>query len=564
RIAQTLRDMVQREAERGRRAHLERRKRGSFVFGQLERGGLGELAMLHLAWNDRFAAALAASDPTWLDHLLKRVLLLLEDRTVRECLAAAETSALVHGEVEVFLDLSQRGRVLNLAFDQPRGRATVASYLDRMPALAAAARAGAAARPLAGLSCILVHHITAEVLGLVAALRALGADDLDVLFVRYAGEIPNEYVDALLDLDRTVRSFTLQHLQEPGVLEGRFVVSQQLSPLDGLERVATRLRREPMRYLEAMTAVAAGLLVRGLERGRRIVIVEDGGYLVPEANRAAAAGETVGAFAARWGVGPVDAALARRRLRDVLAERLVGSVEHTRSGFDRVAAAERDVGLVRPAYSIAISRLKVEEESHEVAAGILAAVEAVLHARGAVLSRRRPLVLGSRGAIGRRLVAALGADRVASDGVLGVDLAAAVRGGAEARRWSALPAARRRAVDLVIGVTGASVLGATELEELVCQGTAETVYFASGSTKTVEFQDVAAAVDAWAARARPRLGGEPIAVTTAEVTDPQSGRRYGTAVTIRRGRRDDAAEKTLVFIADLTPVNFLFYGVPTE
>jgi hypothetical protein len=35
-------------------------------------------------------------------------------------------------------------------------------------------------------------------------------------------------------------------------------------------------------------------------------------------------------------------------------------------------------------------------------------------------------------------------------------------------------------------------------------------------------------------------------------------------VTIRRGRRDAAAEKTLVFIADLTPVNFLFYGVPTE
>jgi hypothetical protein len=71
-------------------------------------------------------------------------------------------------------------------------------------------------------------------------------------------------------------------------------------------------------------------------------------------------------------------------------------------------------------------------------------------------------------------------------------------------------------------------------------------------------------VDAWAARARPRLGGEPIAVTTAEVTDPQSGRRYGTAVTIRRGRGDAAAQKTLVFIADLTPVNFLFYGVPTE
>jgi S-adenosylhomocysteine hydrolase len=564
RIAQTLRDMVQREAERGRRVHLERRKRGSFVFGQLERGGLGDLDVLHLAWNDRFAGALAASDPAWLDHLLKRVLLLLEDRTVRACLAATETIALVNGEVEVFLDLSQRGRVLNLAFDQPRGRATVASYLERMPALAAVARAGAGARPLAGLSCIVVHHITAEVLGLLAALRALGAGDLDVLFIRYAGEVPNDYLDALLDLDRTARSYTLQHLQEPGVLEGRFVLGQQLSPLDGLERVATRLRREPVRYLEAMVAVAVALFVRALERGRRIVVVEDGGYLVPELTRAAAAGATVGSFAAEWGVGSVATSLGRRALRDVLAERLVGSVEHTRSGFDRLAAVERQVGLVRPAYSIAISRLKVEEESREVAAGILAAVEAVLHARGAVLSRRRPLVLGSRGAIGRRLVAALDTTRVERDAVVGIDLAAAARGGTEARRWSALPAARRRAVDLVIGVTGVSVLGAAELEELVRHGTAETIYFASGSTKTVEFRDVAAAVDAWASRARPHLGGMPIAVTSAEVADPQSGRRYGTAVTIRLGRGDRARTKTLVFIADQTPVNFLFYGVPTE
>src|SRR5262249_8357777 len=160
-----------------------------------------------------------------------------------------------------------------------------------------------------------------------------------------------------------------------------FVISQQLSPLDGLDGVAERLRREPTRYLPAMTAMAAALLVRALERGRRIVVVEDGGYLVPEATRAAAAGETVGAFAAGWGAGAVSATLARRRLRDVLAERLVGSVEHTRSGFDRVAAVEQEVGLVRPAYSIAISRLKVEEESREVAASILAAIEAVLHAR---------------------------------------------------------------------------------------------------------------------------------------------------------------------------------------
>jgi len=63
RIAQTLRDMMQREAERGRRSHLERRKRGSFVFGQLERAGLGALELVHLAWSEALAGWLAAVEP---------------------------------------------------------------------------------------------------------------------------------------------------------------------------------------------------------------------------------------------------------------------------------------------------------------------------------------------------------------------------------------------------------------------------------------------------------------------------------------------------------------------
>src|SRR4029450_9346249 len=102
RIAQTLRDMVQREAERGRRVHLERRKRGSFVFEQLERGELraGGLAraasrgrgaggvgvglrLLRSAWGEALRGCPPAADPPRLDHVLKRVLLLLEDRSVR-------------------------------------------------------------------------------------------------------------------------------------------------------------------------------------------------------------------------------------------------------------------------------------------------------------------------------------------------------------------------------------------------------------------------------------------------------------------------------------------------
>ncbi|MFI5007682.1 MAG: hypothetical protein ACHQKZ_09585 [Solirubrobacterales bacterium] len=564
RIAQTVRDITQREAARGRRSHVERQKEGSFIFTQLGKGGLGHLQVLHLTWTERFGGWLAEPDPTRLDGVLKRVLLLLEDQTVRAQLRAGATLQMASGSVRVYLDLSQQQRVLNLAFDQPRRRATVDAYLERMPMLAAVVKKRRAERPLAGLKVLLIHHITSEVLGLVAALRALGADDLTVLFVRYGGEIPNEYMDAILDLEPAVRSLSLQNLQAPEEIEGHFVVSRQFSAPDGLETLAERLRTTRTRYMEAMQGLAVGLALQQLGRlgsDRRLLVVEDGGYLMPLLTKRAAEGATVGELAAEHGLGTVAPEQARRPLRAVLEAHLVGSVEHTRNGFDRLTAAGKAAGgLIRPAYSIATSRLKVEEEAGEVAAGVLAAVEAVYHALGMVLSRRQPLVIGSRGAIGSRLVSALGSGRLRSDEVLGLDLRAPRGARLEARSWRSLPVARRRAIDLVLGVTGASVLGPAEIEELILHGSASTIVFASGSTKTAEFRGVADYVERLLGARSPRIGGRPVEIVPDEVVDPQSGRNYGTVLNVRRGART----KRLVFVANMTPVNFLFYGVPTE
>src|SRR6185503_3034293 len=154
---------------------------------------------------------------------------------------------------------------------------------------------------------------------------------------------------------------------------------------------------------------------------RRMLVVEDGGYVMPELTRRAQAGETIGTAADAFGVAGLPRELRSRPLAAVLDETLVGSVEHTRNGFDRLAAIERAAGrLARPAYSIAISRLKVEDEAREVASGVLAAIEAVYHATGKVLSARHPLVIGSRGAIGSARVAALSGARV-REGIVGLD-----------------------------------------------------------------------------------------------------------------------------------------------
>ena len=567
RIAQTLGDLVQREAARGRRAHIEARKEGSFLFGQLERGGLGHLGLLHLCWTERFRDRLLAIEPSRVEGLLKKALLLLEDRGVRRELGHGRTVAMQDGEERCYIDVSQQGTVLNLAFDQPRRRVTTDAYLQRMPALAEVVGRHEADRPLAACSVLLVHHTTAEVLGTVGALRRLGCPELDVLFVRYAGEIPHEYIEAIVD-EPGVRSVALERVRDAGEVEGHFVPSRQFDAAATLDALAARLYATPARFYDAMVTAGVHLALHQLARARkarrRMLIVEDGGYVVPVLTRRAQAGDSVGAVADAFGVSGLPAELRRRPLASVLDETLLGSVEHTRNGFDRLADIEREAGrLARPAYSIAISRLKVEDEAREVASGVLAAIEAVYHATGKVLSARRPLVIGSRGAVGSALVAALSGARV-QEAVVGLDRQAPGRRAREARRWQDLSVPIRRAVDLVVGATGVSVLGRAEAEEIVLHGTAPAVTFASASTKTVEFADVAEWIERLLATPTPRVGTHRVEIFPDEILDPQSGRIYGMGFTFRFAPSAKRADKRLVFLANLTPVNFLFYGVPTE
>ena len=152
---------------------------------------------------------------------------------------------------------------------------------------------------------------------------------------------------------------------------------------------------------------------------------------------------------------------------------MIGSVEHTRNGFNRLAEVEAAFDrLAFPAFSIAISSLKLDVEAKEVAVSIINAIENVLHATGRILNRRSCLVLGSKGAIGGRIVGVL-LNRldVPREQLWGVDLKASEgREGEpqeliEAPTYQELTDQRRLQTDLVIGVTGQSILTGEDLTE---------------------------------------------------------------------------------------------------
>lgn len=567
RIAQTWTEGLRREAERGRRSFFEKRVPHSHLFHQLDQAGLGSLQQVSFQWAETTLPLLLESEPHRVSDMLKRVLLALEDRSVRRLLAAREVLRIDTGSAPVFVDIAQLGRVLELSLGQRRQRSDADSFLRRMPCLDAVVRDHVGREPLRDVAVFLVHHMTAEVVGTIAALRALGCRDLTVLFVTYSGEPPASYLDAVLDLPvDEFRALALVNVPTPGHLDGHYRLSTQYSRLDETAAITAALLSRGSAFLPAMRAAAVVPFLRQLARseanGRRCLLVEDGGYLGPVVQDALLRGVDVATFAAELGAASDD----RRTLGALLGGRLLGTVEHTRNGFDRLAAVEQRHGkLALPSFSIAISHLKRAVEAREVAASILGAVESVLNADGKIMSRRTALVLGSRGAIGGELCRHL-RTRLDTRPILGVDLVATPTNPPadfrEGRTLAELPAGAWLDVDVVLGVTGDSVLTGADLERWLVHGHKPFLVLASGSTKKVEFHGLMEWFDALARTNEPRLGGHAVRLTTEELLDPRTARVYG-----HRCRFDFGAAlppKTVLALGNLTPINFLFYGVATE
>ena len=568
RIAQTWTEALRREAERGRRSFFEQRDAHSHLFRQLDQAGLRSIQKVSIQWAESALPFVLECEPAELSELLKRVLLALEDRSVRRLLEEREVVRVDAGGVPVYLDIAQLGRVLELSLGQRRERADVDAFLARMPALGAVTASDAEAQPLRGVRVFLVHHMTGEIVGTIAALRALGCRDLVCLFITYAGEPPASYLDAVLDLPADeFRALALVNVPTRGHVEGHYRLSTQYSRLEEADDIARALRGRDDRYLDAMRAAAVVPFLRQLARaevgGERCLLVEDGGYLGPVVHDAMLRGVTLAAFAAELGHVVGD----ERRLDEVLRGRLIGTVEHTRNGFDKLAEVERRHGrLALPAFSIAISHLKRAIESKEVATSILNAIETVLHADGRILSRRNCLVLGSRGAIGSELGRVLRTRlEMPQRALSGIDLVAgagAEQGFPEARNLAGMPAETWLDIDLVIGVTGDSVLRGEDLERWLADGRKPQLVLASGSTKKVEFRGLMVWFDALRSQDEPRVAGRRVQIAVAELLDPRTTRVYGHRW--RFAFEDTGLTKTVLALGNLTPINFLFYGVATE
>ena len=583
RITESVYQGLLRECENQRTEYTDNARRNSHFFAQLSGADLTESDRMTVRWPAERNEYLVRTPRREITDFLKRVFIVLEDREVVDRLRSGDSVEMTAGKHCAFLDLSRRNRCLNVSLDRKRDATDLDYQLDRMPRLRDVGARNA--EIFQNYRVFLIHHITGEILATIKAIENMGAPNINVLFVKYAGVVPPDYLETLLTLPENRFRFNgLQKVETEDRIEGYYILSRQYSTIDGLEALEDELEKRAAGFFDSMQFAAGHLFFREALAARaanqRILLIEDGGYLAPDLNDFCRQGRTLGQVLKHFGV-PAELHPPRSELEQSLgkwlAKILPGSVEHTRNGYNRLHDVQTKHGRLEfPACTIAVSDVKRGRESEEVSISILHAIESILHGVGLVFSERRVLILGSRGAIGRNLMEDLSA-KVGAQNLLGVDIVLEHEPPpgpwTETARIAQLDEADLYDVDMIVGVIGKSILDQKILEQLVLNCKRRFLFFASGSTKTAEFTHLSDWIRKLQSQKLPRVGGVPVQLRVELVRDPQTAHIVASRVrfyfqpdanTPAAYKKLKGHTRDLYLLGGLTPINFLFYGVPTE
>lgn len=581
-LRQTARQIYQgilKEAFLGKLELQETFEHQPVLFDAIREGGLNRLDTIIFHWPFSELTTLtgdkSADSPVGTDffRLINKELLILEDRDVLHRLSRDAVIELQNGPWRVFFELSRHKSCLHVCWQEMRSYSGLADYLNQMPTLKKTAETFQDVLP--PLRLMLVHHITAEILGFIRACRNVGFNSIDTFFVKYSGVVPDDYMETLLSLsEEDYRSYALQRIEKSGSVRVGYQLSRQYSSIDTIQSLDEHLAARDYSFFDATRLAAGHVFMRKaaqtyLHNGK-MLLIEDGGYVSPLINQFCLEGKTLGDALNYFHVDPAGLGLPKEvlpvMLRDWLSPLLVGFVEHTRNGYDANYDVEKRFGRMQfPVCSIAISDLKRGPEAHECAISILNAIENVMHRVGLLLSRRRALVLGSRGAIGSYMLSEL-AHRLGPEKVVGIDIAVTPgETGAplEVGTLEDIDDSLLYDINLFIGIIGKSIIKRQLLENLMVHSLQSQLYFASGSTKTAEFIDMENWLVDLQKSGNPAIAGHEIRIEQAPLRDLQTRVVQGQIIKIHF-LEEGITDKALYLLGNLTPINFLYYGIPRE
>ena len=366
-------------------------------------------------------------------------------------------------------------------------------------------------------------------------------------------------------------------------------------------------------------------LAKGRRENKKVFVWEDGGYLNPIIDESIQEKLSVADFRKKYmlpedegtdSVLPADFAAA-------LESVFIGSVELTRNGYDMSAAIAERREMNTTLFSIAASYEKVMLEGDSIVLACIDALSQVLYSTGCSLRGRNVLVMGARGNLGRLSIDHLSNLLESSKEQLwGCDLKVdwpkpepgsipqwaewsasdkpLENVGGETSAYGKLPKEVRYGFDVILGWTGGpktveTKTGSVTYQTITGQDIADwltegrekaSLYLVSGSTKTVEYSDVLVWLEKLLeteAGSRMINGIKLDEMSVAPIPDQLSiaavaqmwpiqdvkpptviARNFGTQFTFVFQQDGVQVTKTVYLVNNTMPVNFMFYGTPTE
>eukprot|EP01083_Nonionella_stella_P081031 222985_1 len=477
------------------------------------------------------------------------------------------------------------------------------NWIDRNPELIKVITPYLKSQPFKDISVLFIHHLT-DTIGTVSSIRQLGCTDLTAIYIGYNDDAEKAYFPDFDDLPRNeFKAFTLRphdNQDDDNYVElspGGCQYDDKINfPFDEFNKI---MRENKMGFLEGIRSLSSYILLN-YSKEKKFLIIEDGGYISPILNDEAFNKLSVANYCKKHNI-PLPSVNNDLTMDAFLDKYMVGSIEHTRNGYDRLKEVEvkHRGALYKPNFSIACSYVKTQIESESVSASVLNAATNVLYALGRVMLLRNIVVFGCRGNIGRYIMEQLEtrvkdpktqiigcdlkvnsafASKYFPDGdklkpkwlISATEPSTAVS--KEIETFDDLSLEDRLKIDTIIGTTGGAsekykTFSADHLIVWLCRSPKKDLFFISASTKKLEFKQILEWIEANDDGENKSILNKDddeqylMKISSDDIIDDNSQRRYGIHYTITINNR---IVKHLYFFNDGMPINFLFYGVPNE
>ena len=562
-LSEFIAEKILQSVQKNLQSYIEEFNPLSSLFEQIQKTSLNKLEQIGFFWDREFSEKIELLSKFEQQLIYKKIFLLLEDDLICGLLKKGKDIQLTINQIEIYINTSRREKVLNFSFNNKRQILGLKNYLERMPELEEISRQN---KNLKDIKIFLVHHITSEILAFLQALKNLNSYSIKMLFVKYSGKIPDSYLDSLHTIQD--ENFFMAGLTRHSTEEGKeyFTLAKYYSDIAEYSFLQNKLYEEKLNFFEAMKLVCFYFFLLELKeannQNKKILLIEDGGYLAPYLNKLIFENPPLKQVYTNYSI-VINDSIKDLDFKTAMEKFLIGTIEHTRNGYDRLLKVKEDYkSLQTISYSIAISKQKIIEESKEVAHSILSAIESILHGQGLVLSTKKITILGAKGNIGSFLVKYLLGGRLHEENkhILQIDLKFTSSDKEGYAYLKDIPEQEFLNSELFIGVIGESILTKEFILKLILEGKRDKLFFASGSTKTVEFSDLSKFLFELAKDQKNINSQERLNLEFSKIIDPQSLMIQGTKVEINSKK----IKKTIYLLGDLTPINFLYYGVPTE